>query len=331
MRRIRLGKTNTRVSAIGLGSWGHGGLRRVKGHAVGWSGHDDETARRALRAAWEGGIDHWDTADVYGDGRAERLMGEVLAELPREDLFLASKVGWDPGPYGRYYHPDLIRERLERSLRFLRTDYLDLYYLHHCDFGPEGERLDGALEVLDEARRRGKIRFLGLSDWSSSKVLRFAPRVRPDVVQVFRTVREDGFVESGLRDWAVSHDVGVVFFSPLRHGLLLGRYDEPPVFPDGDHRSRIAEFSDPGFLAAMRQCRDTVGERFPSRPEPVLWGLTAGLLQDTPGSVVLLGLRDEEQARAATTLGQPMGAETAHWVRSLYRSRPSSRESRDPT
>jgi aryl-alcohol dehydrogenase-like predicted oxidoreductase len=324
MRRTRLGKTDTEISVIGLGSWGHGGLRRVKGHSVGWAGHDDESARRALREAYAQGIDHWDTADVYGDGRAEGLMGEVLAELPRDRLFLATKVGWDAGPHGQYYHPEQIRARLERSLRLLRTEHVDLYYLHHCDFGPQGERLGPALEVLERFREEGKIRFVGLSDWSAERLLHYAPRVRPDVIQPFRTVRHDELVTSGLREWAIENDVGVVFFSPLRHGLLLGKHSRPPDFPVGDHRARIPEFSEPGFLRAMRECRAAVETRFPERADSVLWALTATLVEDTPGSCVLLGLRTEAHARAAGALGDPIEPQDARWVRSLYRAAAAS-------
>lgn len=324
MRKIRLGRTEAEISVVSLGSWGHGGMRNVKGHSVGWSGHDDEDARNALRVAYEQGIDHWDTADVYGDGRAERLMGEVLDTVPRDHVFLASKVGWDPGSYGQYYHPDQIRSRLERSLRLLRTDCLDLYYLHHCDFGPRGERLDAALEAMGRLREEGKFRFLGLSDWSSEQILHYTPRVRPDVVQLFRTLRYDAFRTSGLRDWVTDHDLGAVFFSPLRHGLLLGKHEQAPRWPDGDHRSRIPEFGDTRFLEAMRKCRREVEERFPGHPRPVLWALTAPLVRDTPGSCVLLGLRNEHHARQASEIGDPITPEDARWVRELYAAVPGT-------
>ena len=97
---IRFGRTNVRVPAVSLGTWGHGGeLVTETGQSVGWSGHDDTQAKQALVAAWRNGITHWDTADVYGDGRAERLIGEVFeATVPRKDIFLATKFGWDMGP-----------------------------------------------------------------------------------------------------------------------------------------------------------------------------------------------------------------------------------------
>ena len=265
MRKVRLGRTGVQVSAIACGTWAHGGPKKVGGMEVGWAGHDDQRAIEALEAAYHSGITHWDTADVYGDGHSERLIGGLWDRVPRERIFLATKVGWDPSPYEHFYHPQLIEERIERSLRYLKTDCIDLFYLHHCDFGPQGRYLDGAVEALRTARDAGKIRFIGLSDWSSEKVARYAPRVEPEVVQPYRNVIDDSYASSGLKKWVEENDAGVAFFSPLRHGLLLGKYDEPTRFPSGDHRNRIAEFGDAAALARLRGCRAAVEKRFEMR------------------------------------------------------------------
>jgi len=320
MRRVRLGRTDVEVSAIACGTWAHGGPKKVGRMEVGWSGHDDERAIGALVAAHESGITHWDTADVYGDGRAEQLIGGLWDRLPREEIFLASKVGWDPGPYGHFYHPELIEQRLDRSLRYLKTDRIDLYYLHHCDFGPQDRYLDGAVEVLRRARDAGKIRFFGLSDWSSEKVVRYAPRVEPEVVQPYRNVVDDAYASSGLEAWVDETDAGVAFFSPLRHGLLLGKYEEPTRFPTGDHRNRITEFGDATSLARLRDCRAAVEERFPQRQDAVLHALTGVLLSEAPTASVLLGMRRPRHAVAAAGLGEPLSREEAAWVRELYTS-----------
>jgi aryl-alcohol dehydrogenase-like predicted oxidoreductase len=127
MKSVRFGRTGSQVSSVSFGTWSHGGPKTVGGHAVGWSGHDEQQAVAALELAAERGIVHWDTADVYGDGNAERLIGRLWDRIPRERVFLASKIGWDPGPYGHAYHPRQVRERLERSLELLGTDSVDLY------------------------------------------------------------------------------------------------------------------------------------------------------------------------------------------------------------
>ena len=101
MRVLRFGRTNAVVSAIALGTWGHGGPNTNEGVSVGWSGHDDTEAKQAIVTAFKSGITHWDTADAYGDGHAEKLIGEMWSDVPRREIFLASKVGWIKGPSGR--------------------------------------------------------------------------------------------------------------------------------------------------------------------------------------------------------------------------------------
>jgi aryl-alcohol dehydrogenase-like predicted oxidoreductase len=318
MRRVRFGRTEQKVSAIGFGTWAHGGPMTVGNQPVGWSGHDELKAREALMRAWELGINHWDTADVYGDGQAERLIGSLWEDLPRAEIFLATKVGWDRGRYPHYYHPDLIRARAERSLELLRTDRIDLYYLHHCDFGRNDRYLEPAAECLLRLREEGKVRFLGLSDWSSKKLARVSAKMDPDVVQAYRNVLDDSYEASGLKGWVEKNDAGVAFFSPLKHGLLLGKYRQPKEFPEGDMRSRFPAFRDRRLLERLRANRAAIIDRFPHHPEAPLHALTGYLLADAPTGSVLVGQRDRKQAEAAATLGEALGLEDALRVSQLY-------------
>ena len=219
MRLVRLGRTEERVSAVSVGTWSHGGSKSVGKRSVGWSGHDDEKAKAALVRAWELGLNHWDTADAYGAGQAESLIGAMWDRIPREQIFVASKVGWNPSRFGHHYHPQQIKTQLEQSLRCLRSDHLDLFYLHRCEFGRDDEYFEPAVETLREAQSEGKVRFLGLSDWDSEKVLHYAQRMDPEVVQPYRNVVNDEYEASGLKAWVEDRDAGVAFFSPLRHGF----------------------------------------------------------------------------------------------------------------
>jgi aryl-alcohol dehydrogenase-like predicted oxidoreductase len=321
MRTIRLGRTNASVPAISLGTWGHGGPNTSEGASVGWSGHDDKKAKEALVQAHRRGIRHWDTADAYGRGHAETLIGEVFAEgIPRRDIFLASKFGWVKGPHDHFYDPGFMREQCEQSLRNLRTDVIDLYYFHHCDFGPNDRYFEGALETMRRLRDEGKIRFIGLSDWDGRKIMRFIERVDPDVVQPFRNVIDDDYEASGLKAYVDGHDLGVAFFSPLKHGLLLGKYDAPQNFPEGDFRSGIPEFRDPEAIARMQRARDAVTQRFAGHREPVLHALTGALLSGNPTACVLLGQRNTKQVDAAAECGDAFSAADAAWVRQIYRT-----------
>lgn len=318
MRRIRLGKTNTEVSAVSLGTWAHGGPNMSGQTSVGWTGHDDAQAKAALEAAFEGGITHWDTADVYGNGHAETLIGQMWGRVPRDQVFLASKVGWDPGPHGHYYHPTWMRRQIERTLLNTKTDVIDLYYLHHCQFGEDDEYLDDAAEQLDRFRQEGKVRFAGLSDWDMRAILRYADRVNPHVVQPLRNLVDDAWHSSGLGEWVADNDVGVAFFSPLKHGLLLGKYDAPVTFEEGDFRRNVGGFSDPAVIDRMKANRAALTARFADHDEPVLHGVVDALLTDAPTGCALLGMRNEAQARAAARLGEALGEDDAAWVRALY-------------
>ncbi len=322
MRTIRFGRTNAQVPAISLGTWGHGGPNVSEGNSVGWSGHDDRLAKDALIEAHRRGITHWDTADAYGAGHAETLIGEVFDVVPRRDVFLATKFGWVKGPPGHFYDAKFMRAQCEQSLRNMRTDVIDLYYFHHCDFGDGDQYFDDALATMHALQAEGKIRFVGLSDWNASKIMRFIERVDPDVVQPYRNLIHDDYEPSGLKKWVDAHDLGVAFFSPLKHGLLLGKYDGPQNFPEGDFRSGIADFKNAAFVARMKEARDQVTARFASQPEPVLYVLTGALLAGNPTATVLLGQRNPKQvAAAAAAGGSALDDADAAWVRNIYRGR----------
>jgi aryl-alcohol dehydrogenase-like predicted oxidoreductase len=321
MRTLRFGRTNAQVPAISLGTWGHGGPSVARGEPVGWSGHDDRLAKEALVEAHRQGITHWDTADAYGQGHAEQLIGEAFAEgVPRGDIFLASKFGYWTGPTGRFYDPVFMRQQCEDSLKRMQTDVIDLYYFHHCNFGENDEYFDDALATMRSFRDEGKIRYIGLSDWDATKIMKFIERVDPDAVQPYRNVIDDDYESSGLKAWVQTHDLGVAFFSPLKHGLLLGKYDEPQLFDEGDFRSGIPEFRDPQFLARMRYARDEMTRRFSDSSQPVIHALTGALLTGNPTATILLGQRNSKQVEAVVAAGgEALSDDDAAWVRRVYR------------
>ncbi|HEY3746600.1 MAG TPA: aldo/keto reductase, partial [Gemmatimonadaceae bacterium] len=129
MRYRELGQSGIKVSEISLGCWTMGGLNWVDGYANGWANVDENEVARAIDFAIERGVNHFDNADVYGNGRAERMLARLLGART-EKLIIATKVGHFPGTAEHAYEPRHIRHQCEQSLINLRRDHIDLYYFH---------------------------------------------------------------------------------------------------------------------------------------------------------------------------------------------------------
>ena len=318
MKKITLGRTNAEVSTISLGTWSYGGTRSTSSMAVGWEGQEDKDSKAALLKAWESGITHWDTADVYGDGHSEAVIGTMWNDVSRKDIFLATKVGWDQGPHKYWYNPDHMRTNVERSLQNLGTDCVDLLYLHHCNFGNQDETFDSALETVRRFQEEGKTKFVGLSDWDSDKIMKFIDRADPDVVQPYRNVMDDVHKSSGLKAYVEDNNLGACFFSPIKHGLLTGKYRTPPKFEAGDFRSSVKDFQNAAIIEKMKENRETLKEKFFDHQHPTMHGLVDALLTDSPTGCVLLGQRNVAQVEIASTLGNLLSDKDCDWVKSLY-------------
>ena len=320
MRQVLLGRTKVSVSSVSLGTWSYGGANVSSGRSVGWAGQEDKDSRKALVRAWELGINHWDTADVYGDGRSESVIGSMWETVPRDEIFLATKVGWDQGPHSYWYHPAHMRRKMERSLVSLKTDCVDLMYFHHCNFGNNEEYFDDAANTLNRFQEEGKTKFTGLSDWDLNKIMNFIERADPDVVQPYRNIYEDTYSSSGLKDYIETHNLGVCYFSPLMHGLLTGKYSQPAEFSEGDFRKNIGAFKDESVIKLFQKNAVQLREKFKDHPNPVMHGVIDTLVSDSKNSCVLLGQRNISQVEAASSLGQLMSDSDVKWVKSIYKN-----------
>ena len=318
MRQVLLGRTKVSVSSVSLGTWSYGGANVSSGRSVGWAGQENKDSRRALVRAWELGINHWDTADVYGDGRSESVIGSMWETVPRDEIFLATKVGWDQGPHSCWYHPAHMRQKMERSLVSLKTDCVDLMYFHHCNFGNNEEYFDDAANTLNRFQEEGKTKFTGLSDWDLNKIMNFIERADPDVVQPYRNIYEDTYSSSGLKDYIETHNLGVCYFSPLMHGLLTGKYSQPAEFSEGDFRKNVGAFKDESVINLFQKNAEQLREKFKDHPNPVMHGVIDTLVSDSKNSCVLLGQRNTGQVEVASSLGKIISDSDIKWVKSIY-------------
>lgn len=254
MNYRKLGNSSIEVSEVSLGCWTMGGLNWVDGHANGWANVDEDEILEAVKTGIDSGVNHFDNADVYGNGNAERMLARVLKKLGlnSEKFVIATKVGHFKGTAENAYEPAHIRHQCEQSLINLGRDYMDIYYLHHGNFGENDEYLAGAAETVQQLKAEGKIRIIGQSAYQSSQFERAVPVVKPTVLQSWAHAMDTKFIEpTGIVGQLLEkNELSYVAFSPLNQGILLDKFDpeNPPAFEEGDHRRGSPKFSRESLL-----------------------------------------------------------------------------------
>ncbi len=243
METTRIGESGIEVSRIGLGTWAMGGWM--------WGGTDEEAAVRTLSEAVERGITLVDTAPVYGFGRSEEIVGRALAEGGlRNRVVLATKAAleWRDGRVFRNASRQRIVAEVEDSLRRLRTDVIDLYQVHWPDPGTPVEETAGAMADL---LRQGKIRAVGVSNFSASQMDAFRTVAPLHADQPPYNLFERG-IEDDVLPYCRSNGVGVLAYGALCRGLLSGRMTADTVFTGDDLRKIDPKFEPPRYEAYLR-------------------------------------------------------------------------------
>lgn len=226
MKQRLLGKTGEKISAIGLGCMGMSGI---------YGKSDDETSLKTLHRALELGCNFWDTADVYGLGHNETLVGEAL-KGKREKVFLCTKfalLGLSNSPtIGVNGRPEYVREAIDKSLKRLGTDYIDLYYQHRVDKTVPIEETVGAMSELVKA---GKVRYLGLSE-ASATTIRRAHAVHPITALQSEYSLWSLDIEDEILPACRELGMSLVAYSPVGRGFMSGDFKSPDDFPADDWR-----------------------------------------------------------------------------------------------
>jgi aryl-alcohol dehydrogenase-like predicted oxidoreductase len=236
------------LSRVGLGAWAFGG--------VGWGPQDDRDSVATIRHAVASGVGWIDTAAVYGNGHAERIVGEAIAGLPAEErpmVFTKAGVLVDPDTGGTYrdLSPASIRAECERSLTRLGVERIDLYQLHWPV--EEVEVVEAAWSTLGALRDEGKIRWAGVSNFDLD-LLERCDRIRPlDAAQLPLSLLEDRIVRAEL-PWLAKRGVATIVYSPLESGLLSGRFslERLAELPEDDWRRRRPRFQRPQVERALQ-------------------------------------------------------------------------------
>jgi aryl-alcohol dehydrogenase-like predicted oxidoreductase len=256
MDRIRLGITGLEVAPLALGTWQLGGD---------WGHFDQREAVAAIRRARELGVNFFDTAQAYGFGASERLLGEALRDellRNRDELVIATKGGLRMTYHGmvRDSSRGWLREGVEESLRALDLDHIDLYQVHWPDpHVPFAETADELQELVNE----GKIRHIGVSNFDVEEIDEFALRRPVEAVQPPYHLFRRG-IEADLLPYAQEHDIGVLVYAPLAHGLLTGALREDTEFAPDDWRSESEVFRGDSYrrnLETVRELERFAGDR----------------------------------------------------------------------
>jgi aryl-alcohol dehydrogenase-like predicted oxidoreductase len=312
-RRV-LGRTGFSVSEIGFGGWAIGG--NVYGNSYGPT--DDAESKRAIRRAYDLGCNFFDTADVYGHGHSETLLGAALADV-RPHVILATKVGatfynrdvhpllrdriavmmgtpFDeippdavlPVTHDSSFTPQYVRFAVEESLKRLRTDYLDLLQLHNPPLN-----LISSMDtygVLEELKQEGKIRAYGVSVHPAEEGLAAVQATMPDTIQIVYNIgrREP---EDALFAAARSANVGIIAREPLANGFLAGRYDADATWEKGDIRARMPRPYVARMVALGQRVRELAEKAQVSAAQLAL----RFVLDNADVSVVIVGMKTVQQ------------------------------------
>ncbi|WP_162340028.1 aldo/keto reductase [Cyclobacterium salsum] len=318
MEYRKFGNTSLRVSEIGFGAWGIGGSSMAGDIPIGWGSVDDKVSEEAVKKALDLGVNLFDTADFYGLGHSERLLGKVLGN--RQDVILASKLGHrldsNGAIYTDYSAKHIIRS-CEESLRRLNREVVDYYQLHTAKVADleKGE----CVEAMEHLKEKGKIRYWGVS------LNTFSPEAEAEYLFSHKLADGMQLVLNIMNQQALpiveksQHlGYGILARMPLQFGLLTGKFSKSTRFPKDDHRA----FRLPPELLAT--ALDTL--------EKDVWHLceTDGLsktelamsfiLSFKGVSSVIPGIKTPRQALQNTQGIRPLAKEDLDYLRSLYPS-----------
>ena len=235
MQYRNLGKWGLKVSEIALGSW----MTDLSGSAAA------ETAKQSIRAAFDAGVNFFDCADAYSGGEAEKFLGKVLRDHPRNSYVVSSKVFFPMGPGANDWGLSRkhIIEQLDKSLKNMGLDYLDMYFCHRYD---PTTPIEETMQALSDMVTAGKILYYGVSEWSPVQITEAIAvtkelHLRPMNVIQPQYNMADRYIEDEIVGICRKNGIGIVPFSPLAQGLLTGKYRKGQPLPVGSPTTHQAD------------------------------------------------------------------------------------------
>lgn len=333
MRTRPLGSSDISVSEIGFGCWTMGGpnFSSDSGQPIGWRDVNKDDVLAGIKAGLDAGVNHFDNADVYGNGKAERLLSECLRDLDcdkgtkRDALVIATKVGHFKGTARHAYEPHHIRNQCEQSLLNLGLDHIDVYYFHHGSYADPGQpgNLADAAGTMHDLIKEGKVRVAGQSAYSDEDFARSIPVLKPAVLQSHANMLDQARIAPGspLPDLMDTHNCSFIAFGPLGQGLLLDKFDpeNPPAFESGDIRASSEDFKRDNLLK-LKDKMAMVKSRFGDSIEDLSSVASRFLLAHKNVAGVIPGFRNQNQAAMNVRAGtdEPLSVEDLAFLRNLF-------------
>ena len=295
MRYTHLTRANVDVSSLAIGTWAIGG--------AGYGEVNDQDSIDAIRTALENGVNLVDTAPAYGNGHAERIVGEAIKTFDRSKLFISTKgcIGATTLRYKKLQEPGFVRDssyenvlyECEQSLRRLNTDYIDFYFIHWPAYEPDFEDTAKAFEQL---KKEGKIRFVGVSNFSKEQIEEMSKYIQIDVIQPPYSMVD--LRDEELLKWTHEQGIDSFTYGSLGAGILSGKYREVPQFGPRDPRNFFYPyFKEPSFSKVMKLLKvmDEISEE---ERKPLIDIALNWTTQKDYVSVSLCGVRNSRQAKA---------------------------------
>lgn len=301
----KLGRSGIQVSPLGLGCWAIGGPFFMFGVPDGWGDIDDEESKKAIHKALELGINFFDTADAYGAGHSEEVLGDALKDK-RNEAVIATKFGFTYDEAARELNgencsPEYIRKACEASLRRLKTDHIDLYQLHRGSI-PD-EEIDPVIETLEKLVSEGLIRAYGWSTDKADSAKVFAERSNCSTFQ--QCLNIFGY-EPKILELCEKYDLASINRSPLAMGLLSGKFNANTTFPKNDVRGQTFDwlnyFKDGKPVKEYLDKIESVKEILKSNGRTLVQGSLAWIWAKSEKTIPIPGFKNvkqvEENAKA---------------------------------
>ncbi|BAY31144.1 aldo/keto reductase [Nostoc carneum NIES-2107] len=288
MEKRTLGTSDVKITPILMGTWQAG--KRM------WVGIEDADSIKTIRAAFEAGITTIDTAEVYGDGHSERIVAEALSDV-RSQVEYATKV------FANHLKYDQVIAACERSLENLKTDYIDLYQIHWPSgaFNTEIVPIEETMSALNSLKEQGKIRAIGVSNFSREQLAQATQYGRIDSLQPPYSLFWRP-VEKELMPYCVEHQISILAYSPLAQGLLTGKFSPGHQFDPADNRAKNRLFQGENFERAQ-QALDKLRPIAESH-NATLAQLALAWLIAQPQTNAIAGARYPQQAKDNAVAGE---------------------------